>query len=90
MDRRGVQESSLVTEQQSMGRTLRSLIRRAPVSCPPDTPIVDALRAMQREGTGSIVIVAPEAPRSAFSRGTTFSTASRSRAANSMSRSPPS
>ena len=64
-----MQEVSLVTEQQAMARTLRSLIRRGPVSCPPGTPIADALRSMQREGTGSIVIVAPEGyPLGIFTR----------------------
>jgi CBS domain-containing protein len=64
-----MQEASFVTEQQAMGRALRSLIRRTPVSCPPGVSIADALRAMQLEGTGSIVIVGPEgSPLGIFTR----------------------
>lgn len=36
---------------------LRTLIRRAPVVCPPETSLKEALSAMQREHVGSIVAV---------------------------------
>jgi CBS domain-containing protein len=53
----------------AMERTLRSLIRRPPVSCLAGTAVADALRAMHREGTGSIVITAPDgSPLGIFTR----------------------
>lgn len=61
--------ASLATEQQAMGRTLRALIQRPAVACPPDTPIGTALRAMQQAGIGSIVVAAPDgAPAGIFTR----------------------
>ena len=60
MDDTKAREASDATEEQAMGRTLRLLVRRAPVTCAPDTPVVEALRAMRRAGTGSIVIVTPD------------------------------
>jgi CBS domain-containing protein len=48
--------SSVITEQQAMNRSLRSLIRRAPVVCRLDTPIAEALRIMHEAKIGSIVI----------------------------------
>lgn len=36
---------------------LRSLIRRAPVACPPDTPIREVLRVMDAQRIGSMVVV---------------------------------
>ena len=50
--------ASLTAEQQGMNRTLRSLVRRAPVTCPPEATLETALRAMHREEVGSIVITA--------------------------------
>ena len=52
--------ASLATEQQAMGRSLRSLISRPPVTCAPDTPIGEALRAMQQARIGSIIVTAPD------------------------------
>ncbi|MGZ8211303.1 MAG: DUF294 nucleotidyltransferase-like domain-containing protein [Burkholderiales bacterium] len=47
-------------EEQAASRSLRSLIQRPPVTCTPDTPIGDALRAMERARIGSILIVEPD------------------------------
>jgi CBS domain-containing protein len=44
-------------EEQAAHRPLRSLIQRPAVTCTPDTPIGDALRAMERARIGSILIV---------------------------------
>jgi CBS domain-containing protein len=52
--------ASLTTEQQAMNRTLRSLVQRAPVTCPPDCTLDTALRAMHEERVGSIVITAED------------------------------
>jgi CBS domain-containing protein len=62
------QEAGIVAEQ-ATERTLRSLVRRALVSCSPGTPIEEALRTMQRERTGSIIIVAADdSPLGIFTR----------------------
>ena len=39
-----------------MNRALRSLVRRAPVSCTPDTLLGTALQEMQKERVGSIIV----------------------------------
>jgi CBS domain-containing protein len=44
-------------EQQTMSRTLRSLIVREPVTCKPETPIGEVLRVMQARKIGSILVV---------------------------------
>ena len=44
-------------EQQTMSRTLRSLIVRQPVTCKPETPIGDVLRVMQGRKIGSMLVV---------------------------------
>jgi len=44
-------------EQQTMNRTLRSLIVRQPVTCKPETPIGDVLRVMQGRKIGSMLVV---------------------------------
>jgi len=44
-------------DQQAMNRSLRSLLHRAPVSCTPDEPLDNALRAMAEARTGSILVV---------------------------------
>lgn len=54
-----MQHASTATEQQALNRSLRTLLRRAPVACDPATPLQVALAAMQREKTGSIVVVSP-------------------------------
>jgi CBS domain-containing protein len=51
--------TALGWEQQSMNRSLRSLVRRAPVTCAPETPIGEALRAMAAARVGSILVVEP-------------------------------
>lgn len=38
-------------------RPLASLVRRAPLGVPPDTPLADALAAMQAERIGSVLVV---------------------------------
>jgi len=64
-----MQTASLATEQQAMGRTLRSLLQRPAVTCAPDTPIDTALRTMQQARIGSIVIVTPPGvPAGIFTR----------------------
>ena len=44
-------------EQQTMSRTLRTLIVRQPVTCKPETPIGDVLRVMQGRKIGSMLVV---------------------------------
>jgi CBS domain-containing protein len=48
---------SLAWEQQAMSRPLRSLVRREPVVCAPETPIGEALRVMSAARVGSVLIV---------------------------------
>lgn len=57
---RNIHFSSSIAEQQTTNRALRTLIKRAPVSCPPETSVGDALRTIHRERVGSIVIVSPQ------------------------------
>ncbi len=45
------------SDQQSMSSTLATLIRREPVSCPPDTPLREVLETMHKLGIGSMVAV---------------------------------
>jgi CBS domain-containing protein len=47
--------------EQSMATSLESLLRRAPLSCAPATPVAEVLETMRRERIGSIVIVDGEA-----------------------------
>ncbi len=49
-------QASLATEQQAMGRSLRSLINRPAVACAPESTIGAALRAMQQARIGSIIV----------------------------------
>src|SRR6185503_16125896 len=51
-----IQSSSAAAEQQAMGRSLRSLIRKPPVACAPDTSLEIALRTMQQKNVGSILV----------------------------------
>ena len=61
--------SSTVTEQQSMNRSLRSLIHRPPIACRLDTPIAEALRIMHEAKIGSIIIsTANDEPVGVFTR----------------------
>lgn len=43
-------------DEERFARPLASLIRRAPFSVPPDTPLADALAAMQKARIGSVVV----------------------------------
>ena len=52
-----IQAASHAGEQQAMNRPLRTLIRRAPVTCREETSIHDALQAMHDSKVGSIVVV---------------------------------
>jgi CBS domain-containing protein len=52
--------ASLAAEQQAMGRALRSLIHRSPVTCLPDATVGEALRTMKSAEVGSIIITAPD------------------------------
>ena len=44
-------------EQQTMSRTLRSLLTRPPVTCGPDTPVAEVLQTMRNRKIGSMLIV---------------------------------
>lgn len=44
-------------EQQAMSRALRSLIKRQPVTCVPETPLGDVLRTMQNRKIGCMLVV---------------------------------
>lgn len=44
-------------EQQAMNRTLRSLVKRAAVTCAPQTPVQTVLRTMQSLKIGSMLVV---------------------------------
>ncbi|MEW5771306.1 MAG: DUF294 nucleotidyltransferase-like domain-containing protein [Pseudomonadota bacterium] len=44
-------------EQQSLRSQLGDIVRRAPVTCAPDTPLREALETLQDNGVGSIVMV---------------------------------
>lgn len=66
---RSIHFSSSIAEQQTTNRALRTLIKRAPISCAPETSIGDALRTIHGEQVGSIVIVSPQgAPIGIFTR----------------------
>lgn len=49
--------ASSADEQQTMNRTLRSLVTRPPVTCGPDTPVADVLQTMRNRKIGSMLIV---------------------------------
>jgi CBS domain-containing protein len=55
-----VDRAGLALEQQALNRTLRSLVRRPPVTCAPTATVEAALRAMHQERVGSIVVVAED------------------------------
>lgn len=56
-------------EQQTMSRTLRSLVTRQPVTCAADTPLADVLRNMQARKIGSMLITDNEGrPAGIFTR----------------------
>jgi len=42
-----------------IARRLDQVVRRAPITCPLETPIRDALESLRREGIGSMLIVSP-------------------------------
>lgn len=48
---------AIVAEQQTMSRSLHSLVGREPVSCAPTTPIGEVLRTMQSCRIGSMLVV---------------------------------
>lgn len=54
-----VQSATAANEQQAINRPLRTLIPRAPISCPMQTPIGTALRQMHEAKIGSMIIVTP-------------------------------
>lgn len=51
-----MQYSGAAAEEQAMGRSLRSIIPRAPVGCTPETPLAEALQTMKREKVGSMLV----------------------------------
>lgn len=53
-------------EQQSMSSPLSALVRRAPVSCAPDTAVREVLRVMHELGIGSMVAVEHGRPTGIF------------------------
>lgn len=48
------------SEQQSMTSPLSAIVRRAPVTCAPNTPMREVLETMNRLGIGSMVAVDPQ------------------------------
>ena len=50
------QFTQVSSEQQSMASPLRAIVRRAPVACPGETPIREALQKMREARVGSVVI----------------------------------
>ncbi|MDW8468503.1 MAG: DUF294 nucleotidyltransferase-like domain-containing protein [Burkholderiales bacterium] len=50
-------EERLAAEQQTFARPLADLVRRAPVTCPPERPLAEVAALMRREGVGSVVVV---------------------------------
>lgn len=58
LSRRAVQaaQASMALQEQSLDRPLRSLLREAPVSCAPDTPLRDVLRRMHERRIGSMLV----------------------------------
>jgi CBS domain-containing protein len=52
--------ASVASDQQSLRSPLSSIVRRAPVTCTPDTPLRQALETMSQLGIGSIVVVEGE------------------------------
>lgn len=52
-----LQSTSSADEQQTMNRTLRSLITRPLVTCGPDVPVADVLQTMRSRKIGSMLIV---------------------------------
>jgi CBS domain-containing protein len=55
--------SKASAEQQSMSSSLAAVIRRAPVTCSPDSPIRLALQLMAEHGVGAMVAVEGDTPR---------------------------
>ncbi|OZA27196.1 MAG: prohead protease [Hydrogenophilales bacterium 17-61-9] len=55
--------SKASAEQQPMSSNLAAVIRRNPVTCPPDATIRQALQAMQEHGVGAMVAVENHVPR---------------------------
>lgn len=51
------QFAQAATEQQSLSSPLSEILRREPVTCAPDTPLLDALRTMRELRVGSMVVV---------------------------------
>ncbi len=61
--------TSTTGEQQTMNRTLRSLVTRAPVTCQPHTPVVEVLRIMRDSNVGSVLITSDDGcPQGIFTR----------------------
>lgn len=51
------QFAQAATEQQSLSSPLSEILRRDPVTCGPDTPLLEALRTMRELRVGSMVVV---------------------------------
>lgn len=58
--------SKASTEQQSMSSNLAAVIRREPVTCPPDASIKATLQLMQEHGVGAMVAVEGAVPVGIF------------------------
>ena len=50
-------EQRIAEEQQAFARPLRSLIKRAPVTCTPEVTVAQAAARMRAEEVGSLVVV---------------------------------
>ncbi len=60
------QYSQSSAEQQSMSSALSSVIRRKPVTCPPETPVMTVLQTMQNLAIGSMVAATQGKPLGIF------------------------
>ncbi|MFZ5482960.1 MAG: DUF294 nucleotidyltransferase-like domain-containing protein [Pseudomonadota bacterium] len=54
------QYAKSTSDQQSMSSPLSAIIRRAPITCAPDTPLRQVLETMHKHGIGSMVAVDPD------------------------------
>lgn len=60
------QYSRSSAQQQSMSTPLSAIVRREPVTCPPDTPLRQVLRTLHEQGIGAMVAVENDRPIGIF------------------------
>src|SRR5688572_23399361 len=53
----GFLERRLAGEQQVLARPLRALVKKAPVTCPAEATVREAVALMHANGVGSVVVV---------------------------------